>query len=61
MEEVCKKLEVSPASYQRWLAGIRRGEGGDGEAAQGVGKGERTPETDMALDSAMPKELAEGK
>jgi hypothetical protein len=41
VEEDCKKLEVKPADLSPLEGAIRRGERGDGEAAQASGKGER--------------------
>ena len=63
VEEVCKKLEVSPPTYQRW----RQEYGGAKEETvkrlkeleKENGRLKRIV-ADMALDNAMLKELAEG-
>ena len=64
VEEVCKKLEVSPPTYHRW----REQYGGAKEETvkrlkeleKENGRLKRIV-ADMALDNAMLKELAEGK
>ena len=64
VEEVCKKLEVSPPTYHRWkeeyggareetLKRLRALEKENGRLKRIV--------ADMALDNAMLKELVEGK
>ncbi len=64
VEEVCKKLEVSPPTYHRWkeqyggakeetVKRLKELEKENGRLKRIV--------ADMALDNAMLKELAEGK
>jgi transposase-like protein len=64
VEEVCKRLEVSPPTYHRWkeqyggareetVKRLRELEKENGRLKRIV--------ADMALDNAMLKELAEGK
>ena len=64
VEEVCKRLEVSPPTYHRWkeqyggareqtVKQLRELEKENGRLKRIV--------ADMALDNAMLKELAEGK
>jgi len=45
-------------------SGIRRGEGGNGQATQGAGEGNTQLKklvADLSLDKAILKEIAEGK
>jgi transposase-like protein len=64
VEEVCKKLEVSPPTYHRWKEqyGGAREESVKRlkELEKENGRLKRIV-ADMALDNAMLKELAEGK
>lgn len=63
VEDVCRYLEVSIQTYQRWRAQYKAMRPEGRGAAQAVGEGERQAEADrgyQALDIDMLREVARG-